>query len=269
MYPVECVVRGYLSGSGLARVPRVRRRLRDRPARRPSESDALPEPIFTPATKAEIGEHDENIDFDRAAEIDRRPGLMEKLRGMTLELYGARRRPRGRARDHPRRHEVRVRLLAGAEVVLGDEVLTPGFVAVLARRRVRAGPPQPSFDKQYVRDPSTPIRLGPHPAGPELPREVSPTRARYVEAYERITGASLDGRPPRRRLNLFIRGLRRSGTTILYDALLADPELRCFYEPLREDAVTERGGAAPRRRVRGETRELREASVATAIPESR
>src|SRR5215216_1442972 len=125
MYPVECVVRGYLSGSGW-------REYRESGAvcgiELPSglrESERLPEPIFTPATKAEIGDHDENIDFERAVELIGDRALMEELRRVTLELY-----------DHARAHAAERGIIiadtkfefgasAGAEVVLADEVLTP------------------------------------------------------------------------------------------------------------------------------------------------
>ena len=88
MYPVECVVRGYLSGSGWKEYQRDGVGLRDRaPGRAAVESDKLPEPIFTPATKADVGDHDENIDFDRAAEIIGSRPLMEELRRISIELY--------------------------------------------------------------------------------------------------------------------------------------------------------------------------------------
>jgi phosphoribosylaminoimidazole-succinocarboxamide synthase len=193
MYPVECVVRGYLSGSGW-------REYRETGAvcgiELPSgltESDKLPEPIFTPATKAELGEHDENIDFDRAAEIIGGRPLMEELRRISIEIYQ-------RAADHAADRGI---ILAdtkfefgaapGAEVVLADEVLTPDSSRFWPADDYEPGRSQASFDKQYVRDYSDSVGWDHTPPGPELPDEVvENTRAKYVEAFERITDRKLD-----------------------------------------------------------------------------
>jgi phosphoribosylaminoimidazole-succinocarboxamide synthase len=192
MYPIECVVRGYLSGSGW-------REYRDSGSicgiELPAglrESDRLPEPIFTPATKAEVG-HDENIDFDRAAKIVGDRPLMEELRRVSLDLYA-----------HAAAHaESRGIILAdtkfefgaspGAEVVLGDEVFTPDSSRFWPQDDYEPGRPQRSFDKQYLRDWLDEIGWDHTPPAPELPREViENTRAMYLEAYERITGRRLD-----------------------------------------------------------------------------
>jgi phosphoribosylaminoimidazole-succinocarboxamide synthase len=193
MYPVECVVRGYLSGSGW-------REYRDSgsvcgialPAGL-RESDRLPEPIFTPATKAEAGDHDENIDFDRAAEIIGSRPLMEELRRVSIELY-----------DRAARHAAERGIIladtkfefgasAGAEIVLGDEVFTPDSSRFWPAAEYEPGGPQPSFDKQYLRDWLDQIGWDHSPPPPELPDEVvENTRAKYLEAYERITGRTLD-----------------------------------------------------------------------------
>jgi phosphoribosylaminoimidazole-succinocarboxamide synthase len=192
MYPVECVVRGYLSGSGWKEyresgavcgvdLPDDLR-----------ESDKLPEPIFTPATKAEIGEHDENVDFDRAAEIVGDRGLMDELRRVSVELYT-------HAAEHAAQRGI---ILAdtkfefgrhpGAEVVLADEVLTPDSSRFWPADRYEPGRTQPSFDKQYVRDWSDEQGWDHSPPAPELPPDVvEQTRAKYIEAYERITGRRL------------------------------------------------------------------------------
>ena len=193
MYPVECVVRGYLSGSGW-------KEYRDSQAvcgiELPGglqESDQLPEPIFTPATKAEIGEHDENIDFDRASEIVGSRPLMEELRRVSIELY-----------EHARIHAFeRGIILAdtkfefgatpGAEVVLGDEVLTPDSSRFWPADDYEPGRGQASFDKQYVRDYLNEQDWDHSPPAPPLPPEViAGTTAKYREAYERITGRTLD-----------------------------------------------------------------------------
>jgi phosphoribosylaminoimidazole-succinocarboxamide synthase len=189
MYPIECVVRGYLSGSGW-------REYRDTGAicgiQLPgglTESEKLPEPIFTPATKAELGEHDENIDFDRAAEIIGDRPLMEELRRVSVEIYR-------RAAEHAAERGIIVAdtkfefgRTPGAEVVLGDEVLTPDSSRFWPSDDYEPGRPQASFDKQYVRDYADSIGWDHTPPGPELPDEVvENTRAKYVEAYERLTG---------------------------------------------------------------------------------
>jgi phosphoribosylaminoimidazole-succinocarboxamide synthase len=193
MYPVECVVRGYLSGSGW-------REYRDTGAvcgiELPEglrESDRLPEPIFTPATKAEVGDHDENIDFERACGIVGSRPLMEELRRASIELY-----------QHAANHAAgRGIILAdtkfefgaspGAEVVLGDEVLTPDSSRFWPADEYEPGRAQHSFDKQYVRDWLDESGWDHSPPAPELPDDViANTRAKYVEAYERITGRSLE-----------------------------------------------------------------------------
>lgn len=191
MVPVECVARGYLTGSGWAEYQRSRTvcgvplpdGLRD--------GDKLPAPIFTPAIKAELGEHDENVDL---ATIARLHGdeLAVRLRDLTLEVYArAERIAAGRGiiladtkLEFGRRDD--------GTLVLADEVLTPDSSRFWDAELWRPGESLPSFDKQYVRDwlaeqsgwdrETTP---------PELPAEVvEATRARYVEAYERLTGRS-------------------------------------------------------------------------------
>jgi phosphoribosylaminoimidazole-succinocarboxamide synthase len=188
MYPVECVVRGYLSGSGW-------REYRESgsvcgiglPAGL-RESDRLPEPIFTPATKAEIGEHDENVDFEHAVRLVGDRHLMENLRDASVELYR-------RAADHAAARGI---ILAdtkfefgshpGAEVVLADEVLTPDSSRFWPADEYEPGRGQRSFDKQYVRDYLDSSGWDHTPPAPRLPDEViANTRARYVEAYERLS----------------------------------------------------------------------------------
>ncbi len=156
------------------------------------ESDKLPEPIFTPATKAEVGDHDENIDFDRAAEIIGDRALMEELRRVTIELYE-------HARDHAAERGIIIAdtkfefgSSPGAEVVLGDEVLTPDSSRFWPADDYEPGRGQASFDKQYVRDWLDQSGWDHSPPGPELPDDVvEVTRSKYVEAYERITGRTL------------------------------------------------------------------------------
>ncbi len=193
MYPVECVVRGYLSGSGWKEYKRERRPSAGSSCRAGLlESDKLPEPIFTPATKAEIGDHDENVDFDRAAEIVGDRALMEELRRISIEVYVARRRARGRARDHPRRHQVRVRPPRRRRDRPRRRGADAGLLALLAGRPLRAGQARspPSTSSSCATGPTR--RAGTtRRRRPELPPDVvEQTRAKYVEAYERITERS-------------------------------------------------------------------------------
>ncbi|HEX5980464.1 MAG TPA: phosphoribosylaminoimidazolesuccinocarboxamide synthase [Thermoleophilaceae bacterium] len=189
MAPVECVVRGYITGSGwkdylaTGAVCGI-----DLPAGL-RESERLPEPIFTPATKADVGDHDENVDFDRAAEIVGDRPLLEELRRLSIAIYE-------RAADHARERGI---VLADTKfefgrrpdgtIVLGDEVLTPDSSRFWPADGYEPGRGQPSFDKQYVRDWATASGWDKSPPAPEIPAEVvEGTRARYVDAYERITG---------------------------------------------------------------------------------
>jgi phosphoribosylaminoimidazole-succinocarboxamide synthase len=193
MYPVECVVRGYLSGSGWREYRETGAICGIELPAGMQESEKLPEPIFTPATKAELGDHDENIDFDRAAEIIGDRPLMEELRRVSIEVYR-------RAADHAAERGI---ILAdtkfefgsspGAEIVLGDEVLTPDSSRFWPADEYEPGRAQSSFDKQYVRDWLDQSGWDHSPPPPELPPEVvENTRAKYIEAYERITGDNLD-----------------------------------------------------------------------------
>jgi phosphoribosylaminoimidazole-succinocarboxamide synthase len=192
MYPVECVARGYLSGSGWREYQQTGAVCGIELPSGLRESDKLPEPIFTPATKAELGEHDENIDFERAVELIGDRALMEELRSKTLELYG-------HAAEHAAGRGIIIAdtkfefgSSAGAEVVLADEVLTPDSSRFWPADDYEPGRSQSSFDKQYVRDWLDESGWDHTPPGPELPDDVvANTRAKYVEAYERITGRSL------------------------------------------------------------------------------
>jgi phosphoribosylaminoimidazole-succinocarboxamide synthase len=191
MFPVECVARGYLTGSGLVeyRASSTVCGLELPPGL--VDGSRLAEPIFTPATKAELGEHDENVSFEHvAATIG--AGAAAELRDLTLAVY---RRAEGIARE-------RGIVLADTKLefgtadgttVLGDEVLTPDSSRFWPAESWEPGRAQPSFDKQFVRDWLTSPASGWDPTGtqapPELPAEVvERTRERYVDAYERLTG---------------------------------------------------------------------------------
>src|SRR3954463_15952696 len=199
MFPVECVVRGYITGSGWKDSGRTGAGCRAEGGtgevgglRRPGalrESDNLPEPIFTPATKAELGDHDENVDFDRAAEILGDRPLLEELRRLSIALYSF-------AADHARERGIILAdtkfefgRSADGRIVVGDEVLTPDSSRFWPADTYEPGKSQPSFDKQYVRDWATQSGWDKTPPAPPLPDEViERTRALYEEAYQRITG---------------------------------------------------------------------------------
>jgi phosphoribosylaminoimidazole-succinocarboxamide synthase len=189
MAPVECVVRGYITGSGWKdyqasgavcgiELPEGLR-----------ESEQLPEPIFTPATKAEVGDHDENVSFDRAAEIVGDRPLLEELRRVSIELYAF-------AANHARERGIILADTkfefgrdAAGRLVLGDEAFTPDSSRFWPADGYEPGKGQPSFDKQYVRDWASSSGWDKSEPAPALPDEViEGTRQRYIDAYERITG---------------------------------------------------------------------------------
>jgi len=189
MVPVECVVRGYLTGSGWKDYQSTGAVCGIRLPDGLAESEQLPEPIFTPATKAEVGDHDENVDFERAVQIVGDRPLLEGLRRLSIELYelgAAHARERGiiladTKFEFGRRPD--------GTIVLGDEVLTPDSSRFWPADGYAPGRSQPSFDKQYVRDWASSSGWDKTPPAPELPAEVvERTRALYVEAYERIAG---------------------------------------------------------------------------------
>jgi len=193
MLPIECVARGYLTGSGLVDYRKTGGVCGIALPAGLVEASALPQPIFTPATKAEIGAHDENITFDAVVD-EIGAGRAEQLRSLTLALYA-------RAAEHAATQGViladtKVEFgVSGDALVLGDEVLTPDSSRFWPTDGYEPGRVQPSFDKQYVRDWLTSPASGWDRASdsppPPLPDDVvQATRARYVEAYERISGRS-------------------------------------------------------------------------------
>jgi phosphoribosylaminoimidazole-succinocarboxamide synthase len=188
MLPVECVVRGYITGSGWSDYQQhgsvsgiaLPAGLR--------ESEQLPEPLFTPSTKAEQG-HDEAIDFERAAQLAGDRGLMTRVKEVSVALYSF-------AAEHARERGVILAdtkfefgLDESGELVVADEVLTPDSSRYWPADSYEPGRAQPSFDKQYVRDWAASSGWDKRPPAPPIPDDVvAGTRARYVEAYERITG---------------------------------------------------------------------------------
>ena len=195
MLPVECVARGYLTGSGLVDYQRTGSVCGIALPAGLVEADRLPEPIFTPATKAEIGAHDENVSFEAVAATVGGQRARE-LRSLTLALLE-------RAAEYA---VTRGLLLADTKVefglrdgvvVLGDEVLTPDSSRFWPADGYSPGRVQPSFDKQFVRDWLTSSESGWQRASdtppPPLPVDViGATRARYIDAYERLSGLSFD-----------------------------------------------------------------------------
>jgi phosphoribosylaminoimidazole-succinocarboxamide synthase len=187
--PVECIVRGYLAGSGWKEYQRDGSVCGSPLPPSLVESSPLPEPIFTPSTKAEGGDHDENISFGHVVALLGRD-LAERVRDLSLALYW-------RARDvaEPRgiivadtKFEFGFDVEKG-ELMLIDELLTPDSSRFWPKDAYLPGRPQPSFDKQFVRDYLESIGWDKRPPAPPLPAEVvAQTRARYLEALRRLTG---------------------------------------------------------------------------------
>jgi phosphoribosylaminoimidazole-succinocarboxamide synthase len=189
MVPVECVVRGYITGSGWKDYQSTGAVCGIELPAGLRESEQLPEPIFTPATKAEVGDHDENVDFERAAEIVGDRELLEELRRLSIAIYelgAAHARERGIILADTKFEFGRRR---DGTIVLGDEVMTPDSSRFWPADGYEPGRGQPSFDKQYVRDWAAGSGWDKTPPAPALPEDVvERTRALYVDAYERITG---------------------------------------------------------------------------------
>jgi phosphoribosylaminoimidazole-succinocarboxamide synthase len=190
MLPVECVARGYLSGSGTVEYSRTGS-IRD--VALPDglvEGSRLPSPVFTPSTKAEVGEHDEAIDF---ASVVSAVGAAraEELRELTLALYGRGAEIAGGAGIVLADTKFEFGVDAAGGLVLGDEVLTPDSSRFWPSSTWSPGSVQPSFDKQYVRDWLTSSGWDRVSPPPELPDDVvAATRERYITAYEQLTGRS-------------------------------------------------------------------------------
>lgn len=190
MFPVECVVRGYLSGSGWKDYQATGSVCGIRLPSGLRESDRLPEPIFTPASKSLDGEHDVNISFD---EMVSRVGAhnAERLRDLTLAIYkkaSAYAEERGLILA-----DTKFEFGASAEgIILADEVLTPDSSRFWPSDQYAPGGPQPSFDKQFVRDYLESIHWNKQAPAPALPPDVvARTQEKYLEAFRRLTGTSL------------------------------------------------------------------------------
>jgi phosphoribosylaminoimidazole-succinocarboxamide synthase len=191
MLPIECVVRGHLSGSGWKDYRATGAVCGHELPRGLVESAQLPEPIFTPATKATTG-HDENIDREQALQL-MEPALYDAAERASLALYRF-------ASDHARERGIIIAdtkfefgVDAEGQLVLGDEALTPDSSRFWPADAYEPGGPQPSFDKQFARDYCERIGWDKTDPGPELPDDVvAGTRARYVEAFERLTGIAFE-----------------------------------------------------------------------------
>ena len=191
MFPIECVARGYLTGSGWVEYQKSQTVCGIQLPIGLSDGSKLPEPIFTPATKADIGDHDENIDFQRAAQI---VGLAdaEKLRDLTLALYS-------KAHDYAATRGI---ILADTKfefgrdesgnICLGDEALTPDSSRFWSADEWKPGGSQPSFDKQYLRDYLLSSDWDRNSTPPALPDEIiAKTQERYTTAYALLTGENI------------------------------------------------------------------------------
>jgi len=190
MVPVECVVRGYISGSAWKEYKSSGGVCGIELPKNLQESDRLPEAIFTPATKATTG-HDENISFDKMVKMVGSE-TAHQLRSLSLAIYS-------KAAEHAQQKGIIIadtkfefgRTAQG--MTLADEVLTPDSSRFWPADRYKPGRSQESFDKQYVRDYLEEIRWNKQPPAPDLPAEVARrTSDKYIEAYKRLTGRNLD-----------------------------------------------------------------------------
>jgi len=189
--PIECVCRGYLSGSGWKEYKETQSVCGIKLPAGLKESDKLPAPIFTPATKEEAGAHDINISFEKTIEIIGKE-TAEFLRAKTLEIYQ-------KASDYALKRGIIIAdtkfefgRAENGDIILIDEILTPDSSRFWPLNKYAPGGSQPSFDKQYVRDYLLSINWNKEPPIPELPEDViENTSKKYVEAYEKLTGKKL------------------------------------------------------------------------------
>ncbi|MGO9864263.1 MAG: phosphoribosylaminoimidazolesuccinocarboxamide synthase [Terriglobales bacterium] len=189
MFPVECVARGYLSGSGWKEYKATGSVCSIKLPSGMKESDRLPEPLFTPATKATTG-HDINISFEEMCKLVD-PELSRQLRELTLRIYQ-------KAADYARQRGIIIADtkfefgLTAQGITLADEVLTPDSSRFWPANTYQPGKAQDSYDKQYVRDYLEEIRWNKQPPAPALPQEVARrTSEKYLEAYRQLTGREL------------------------------------------------------------------------------
>jgi phosphoribosylaminoimidazole-succinocarboxamide synthase len=189
--PIECIVRGFITGSGWADYKKTGKVSGHKLPENLKESEMLEKALFTPSTKAELGEHDENITVEKAAELIGRD-MMVKVEKLALDIYT-------RARDYARKRGI---LIADTKFEFGiidneltiiDEVLTPDSSRFWPMEGYEHGKSQPSFDKQYFRDWLVNIGFNKQPPAPNIPADIAAqTRANYLKAYKLLTGNDLE-----------------------------------------------------------------------------
>ena len=189
--PIECIVRGYITGSGWKDYQRTGKVCGYNLPANLQESDQLPTPLFTPSTKADLGQHDENITMSKARELTGK-GLIEKVEEVTLAIYQ-------QASKYAREKDIIIADtkfefgLCGKELLLIDEVLTPDSSRFWPVQGYEPGKTQPSFDKQYLRDWLAGSGWAKTPPPPTLPEDViTKTRDKYLAAFRQLTGRDLD-----------------------------------------------------------------------------
>lgn len=188
--PIECIVRGFITGSGWSDYKKTGEVCGHKLPANLHESEMLEKPLFTPSTKADLGDHDENITLDKAAELIGED-MMRKVEKLALDIYI-------RARDYAKQRGILIAdtkfefgMLDG-ELILIDEVLTPDSSRFWPMDGYKPGQSQPSFDKQYFRDWLVEIGFNKQPPAPKVPAEIAAqTRAKYMEAYKLLTGEEL------------------------------------------------------------------------------
>jgi phosphoribosylaminoimidazole-succinocarboxamide synthase len=190
--PIECVVRGYLSGSGWEEYRKTGEVCGIRLPKGLLESSKLEEPVFTPATKAEMGLHDENITYEETEKIVGRESA-QRLKTLSIAIYE-------KARDVAEKRGIIIADtkmefgIRDGKLILVDELLTPDSSRFWPKDGYQPGGPQKSFDKQFLRDYLLSLRWDKSPPAPQLPEEiVQKTREKYLEAYERLVGKPLQG----------------------------------------------------------------------------
>jgi len=189
--PIECIVRGFITGSGWTDYQKTGTVCGHSLPADLRESDMLPTPIFTPSTKADLGDHDENITLDQAAGLVGED-MMRKVEQLSLDIYTL-------ARDYARERGIIIADTKfefgtiGDKLILIDEVLTPDSSRFWPTESYKPGQSQPSFDKQFLRDWLVEIGFNKQPPGPTIPEDIANrTRAKYMEAYALLTGSELE-----------------------------------------------------------------------------
>ncbi|CCH48103.1 phosphoribosylaminoimidazolesuccinocarboxamide synthase [Pseudodesulfovibrio piezophilus] len=188
--PIECIVRGFITGSGWQDYQKTGEVCGQTLPENLQESEMLEKPLFTPSTKADLGDHDENITLEAAAELIG-DDMMRKVEKLALDIYT-------RARDYAKQRGILIADtkfefgMIDEELILIDEVLTPDSSRFWPMEGYKAGQSQPSFDKQYFRDWLVQIGFNKQPPAPSIPQEIAAqTRANYMKAYSLLTGSEL------------------------------------------------------------------------------